>query len=105
MISGACVCVPSEHMRLNNTSQFIREKNINWAFLTPSFARTLSPEDVPNLELLLLAGEPVGYDLFDRWFGRLRLINGWGPAETVSTILPRLSRFLSGPGRVAVGYI
>lgn len=85
LISGACVCVPSEDARLNDIGRFIRDKSINWAFLTPSFARTLAPEDVPGLELLLLAGEPVGYDRFNRWFGRVRLINGWGPAETVST--------------------
>lgn len=101
LISGACVCVPSEDARLNNIGRFIRDKKINWAFLTPSFARTLSPEDVPGLELLLLAGEPVGYDLFSKWFGRVRLINGWGPAETVSTYFfhskssPAFSVFLS----------
>nr|POF13537.1 nonribosomal peptide synthetase easa [Quercus suber] len=82
LIAGACVCVPSEHMRMNGLKEFILDMQINWAFLTPAFARTLRPEDVPSLELLLLAGEAVGRDVFDRWFGRVRLINGWGPAET-----------------------
>nr|POE50466.1 cyclochlorotine synthetase [Quercus suber] len=82
LIAGACICVPSEHTRMNGLKEFINEKQINWAFLTPAFARTLSPDDVPSLELLLLAGEAVGQDVFDRWFGRVRLINGWGPAET-----------------------
>jgi amino acid adenylation domain-containing protein len=82
LISGACICVPSEHTRLNDLKRFIHDMEITWAFLTPSFARTLNPDDVPSLRLLLLAGEAVGRDVFDMWFGRVRLINGWGPAET-----------------------
>ena len=82
LISGACLCVPSEEIRMNGLKEFMRDTKVNWAYMTPSFARTLRPEDVPNLELLLLAGEAVPRDVFDTWFGRVRLINGWGPAET-----------------------
>ncbi|EAW20684.1 putative nonribosomal peptide synthase [Aspergillus fischeri NRRL 181] len=82
LISGACLCVPSESTRMNSITDFIRDMNINWAFLTPAFVRTLQPSKVPSLDLLLLAGEAVGRDIFNTWFGKLRLINGWGPAET-----------------------
>lgn len=82
LIHGACLCIPSEHIRMNSLTNFIRDLGINWAFLTPSFARTTKPEDVPSLKLLLFAGEAVGRDVFDNWFGKVRLVNGWGPAET-----------------------
>ncbi|GAM86382.1 nonribosomal peptide synthetase [Dothideomycetidae sp. 11243] len=82
LISGACLCVPSEHTRMNGLREFIAEQRINWAFLTPAFARTIKPTEVPSLELLLLAGEAVSRDILDTWFGHVRLINGWGPAET-----------------------
>lgn len=82
LISGACLCVPSEDTRMNSIKEFINNYNVNWAFMTPSFARTLSPADIPGIELLLLAGEAVGQDIFETWFGKVRLINGWGPAET-----------------------
>lgn len=82
LISGACICVPSEETRLTGLVDFINEARVNWAFLTPSFARTLDPGHIPGLDLLLLAGEAVGHDVFHQWFGRVRLINGWGPAET-----------------------
>ena len=82
LISGACLCVPSEETRMNGLKEFMRDTNVNWAFMTPSFARTLRPEDVPSLELLLLAGEAVPRDVFDTWIGKVRFINGWGPAET-----------------------
>ncbi|KAL7925987.1 hypothetical protein ACQKWADRAFT_329035 [Trichoderma austrokoningii] len=82
LLSGACICVPSEETRLHGLVDFIRSMKVNWAFLTPSFIRTLQPVDVPSLELVLLAGEAVPRDVFDLWFGKVRLINGWGPAET-----------------------
>lgn len=63
LISGACVCVPSEHTRLNGLEDFINEMEISWAYLTPSFIRTIDPNDIPNLELLLLAGEAVPRDV------------------------------------------
>ncbi|PHH66871.1 hypothetical protein CDD81_5223 [Ophiocordyceps australis] len=81
LISGACICVPSEHQRLNDLSSFVAESRANWAYLTPSFSRILSPTDVPGLEVLMFAGEAVGTDHLAKWFGRLRLINAWGPSE------------------------
>lgn len=82
LISGACHCVPSEEARMNGLKEFIRDKNVTWAFLTPTFAATLRPEDVPSLEFLLFIGEAVSRDLLDTWFGKLRLVNAWGPAES-----------------------
>ncbi|KAK7216380.1 hypothetical protein V2G26_004383, partial [Clonostachys chloroleuca] len=88
LISGASIFVPSEHDRMNKLSEFIKKNSINWAWLTPSFIRTITPEEVPSLELVALAGEAVGRDILDAWFGKVRLLNGWGPAETclVSTL-------------------
>lgn len=82
LISGACLCVPSEESRMNDLASFILEKNVNWAYMTPTLAQTIRPEDVPGLELLSLGGEPVSRDLLETWFGHVRLINAWGPTET-----------------------
>ena len=65
---------------MNGIVDFIREKKVNWAYLTPAYIRTIRPADVPGLELLLLCGEALSQDIFELWFGKLRLINGWGPA-------------------------
>lgn len=81
LISGACICVPSEHQRMNDLPRFVAESRANWSFLTPSFARILSPSDVPSLEFLLLGGEAVGKDHLAKWVGHVRLINAWGPSE------------------------
>ncbi|KAM0254012.1 hypothetical protein ACHAQJ_006982 [Trichoderma viride] len=81
-IAGACIYVPSEETRMNGLVEYIRTKNINWIYSTPSFSRTLNPDNLPDLQLLLLAGETVSRDVLETWFGKVRLINGWGPAET-----------------------
>jgi amino acid adenylation domain-containing protein len=82
LISGGCLCIPSDEARLNGLVDFINTKRINWAFLTPAFVRILKPAQVPDLKNLLLAGEAVGQDIVEEWLGKVRLINGWGPAET-----------------------
>ena len=81
LFAGSCVCVPSEDTRMNNLTGFIRDADVNWVILTPQFARTLQPSDVPNLEMMLIGGEAIGQDLIDNWADKLRLFSGWGPAE------------------------
>lgn len=81
LLSGACLYIPSDESRMNNLPEYIRQHQIDWSFQTPSAARLLSPEEVPQLKNLLLAGEAVGQDLLDTWVGRVQLWNGWGPSE------------------------
>lgn len=82
LITGACICIPSWDMQMNSLATYITEARVTWALLTPSFARTLRPDDVPSLEVLLLVGEAPSRDLFESWFDKLRLINAWGPTES-----------------------
>jgi amino acid adenylation domain-containing protein/thioester reductase-like protein len=82
LISGACIFIPSEHTRMNGLKQFITEHRINSLWLTPSFIRTLSPEQVPTVDFVFLAGEAIPRDVFTTWCTKVRLWNGWGPAET-----------------------
>lgn len=82
LITGATVCIPSDDDRTGDLAVFINSANVNWAYLTPSFARTLNIEELPTLELLIVCGEAPNRDVLDQFYGRVRLLNGWGPAET-----------------------
>ncbi|PNP39600.1 hypothetical protein TGAMA5MH_08416 [Trichoderma gamsii] len=82
LLAGGCVCIPSWAMQMTSLATYIREAKVTFSFLTPSFARTISPEDVPCLETLILGGEAIGRDVFEKWFGKLRLFSAWGPTET-----------------------
>jgi amino acid adenylation domain-containing protein len=83
LISGACICVPSETARLTNLEEFINTTAVNWADLTPTFARTIDSNKIQKLQCLVVGGEPAGQDTIKKWVGnKTRLINVWGPAET-----------------------
>ncbi|GFP57555.1 nonribosomal peptide synthetase lcsA [Trichoderma asperellum] len=81
LLTGACVCIPSWDTQMNGLTQYICDAQVTWAMLTPSFARTIQPDSVPCLQMLMLVGEAVGRDVFELWFGKIRLLNGWGPTE------------------------
>jgi len=84
LMFGGCLCIPDDFTRLNNISDFMNEKKVNWAFFAPSFARLMDPVALPCLKTIILGGEAPGKDNIERWSGRpgLELIVTYGPAET-----------------------
>lgn len=84
LVHGGCLCIPDDFTRLNDIAGFIAEKQVNWAFFAPSFARLMNPATVPGLETVVLGGEAPGKDNIERWSGRpgLELIVTYGPAES-----------------------
>ncbi|KAJ6182276.1 hypothetical protein N7485_000918 [Penicillium canescens] len=91
LVEGGCVCVPSKEDRLGRTAGVMRDLNANWACLTPSFLRSIKPEDIPQLRTLLLAGEPVQQDSLDTWRSRVTMINMYGASEASVCVTGDLS--------------
>ncbi|KAH5402212.1 hypothetical protein HBI32_167770 [Parastagonospora nodorum] len=81
LMLGACVCIPSESERLNDTAGAINRLGVNWSFFTPSMARLLTPAEIPGLKTLSLGGELVREDVFNTWKDHARVTNSYGPAE------------------------
>ncbi|KAF4990913.1 hypothetical protein FDECE_14205 [Fusarium decemcellulare] len=81
LLSGGCLCIPSEEDRKSRLVHCFNSGRIDCAWLTPTVIRTLSPEEVPNLKMLWSIGEPIASDAARTWGKSLRLINGWGPCE------------------------
>jgi amino acid adenylation domain-containing protein/non-ribosomal peptide synthase protein (TIGR01720 family) len=81
LMHGGCVCVPSEHERMDDLAGAIVRMDVNWLFLTPTVAHLLQPEQVPNLKVLALGGEIISQDLIDRWSTKVTLINSYGASE------------------------
>lgn len=80
LVSGGCVCMPSEEDRLNDLAGAMTRLNINQASLTPTVASLLSPRAV-KLETLSLGGEALTQELINTWADSVRLINVYGPTE------------------------
>lgn len=81
LMTGGCICVPSETDRLNDLAGAVARLEANWMHLTPSVARTLKPVEVPGLDLLVLSGEAMQADNVQTWSDAVHLINAYGPAE------------------------
>ncbi|KAG5971521.1 D-lysergyl-peptide-synthetase subunit 1 [Claviceps cyperi] len=90
---GGCVCVPSEEERTGNLAQAAERMKVNWALWTPTVARLFKPEEFPHLETLVYAGEALSPTDLETWCDRLRLIQGYGPAECslISTVTDPLT--------------
>ncbi len=81
LIYGGCVCVPSEEDRIGSFTSVMNTMNVNWVLFTPSVASLITPDDVPALQTLAFGGEAVTQENINRWIGRVRLFNCYGPAE------------------------
>ncbi|KAL3421547.1 hypothetical protein PVAG01_07993 [Phlyctema vagabunda] len=92
---GAVLCmVPFERM-LGELAEVINEMQVTRLFLTPTVARLIQPEQVPQVEGIYLAGEPVTADLVATWASHCIVMNCYGPTEV---------SILSVAGKLEVGY-
>ncbi|KAL4995961.1 hypothetical protein BDV10DRAFT_187567 [Aspergillus recurvatus] len=81
LVSGGTVCVPSEADRMSNLAGIMRDMNVNFANLTSTVARLLTPEQVPSLKLLVLAGEQIQDAVVETWYKYADVLNVYGPTE------------------------
>ncbi|KAL2864077.1 uncharacterized protein BJX67DRAFT_384078 [Aspergillus lucknowensis] len=81
LMKGACICIPSDLERMNNVASAINRMEANYAFLTPTVANLLRPEQVPTLRTLTLGGEAPTRENIRTWADNLNLILCYGPAE------------------------
>ncbi|KAH8891594.1 amino acid adenylation [Thozetella sp. PMI_491] len=81
LIFGGCVCIPSEHDRMNNLSGAIVALQANHLLCTPQIASHLRPDDLPCLKTLLVGGELMLQEVFDTWVDRVNFLQLYGPAE------------------------
>ena len=93
LCAGTCVCIPSEEERLNDIAGAMGRLRVNFANLTPTVARLLDPDLLPDLRTLLLGGEALQDIDVTKWASRVNLKAGYGPSECSprSTINPRLT--------------
>lgn len=89
---GGCVCVPSDQDRMNDLARVMNDMKVDWAYLTPTVATLIQPDQV-TLATLCLGGEAARQENVAAWAEHTHLINIYGPAETTiwSTALTGLT--------------
>ena len=104
VVSGQCLCIPSEMERKNDVSGSMIKLQANFACLTPSTARMIDPAKVPELKTLILAGEVPTTGDYLRWAPAVELQNAYGPAECTPLATTTVRRnTTSKPGNIGVG--
>ncbi|KAH1432679.1 Nonribosomal peptide synthetase 1, partial [Aspergillus fumigatus] len=88
LMTGGCVCVPSDEERMNDLSGAIRRLNANFISCPPSVSNTIQPESVPSVKTVVMGGEKMTASHIDRWGDRF-VINAYGPSE--STVMATMS--------------
>ncbi|KAL5361451.1 nonribosomal peptide synthase [Aspergillus floccosus] len=81
LAAGGCVCIPFDDHRLNGLEGAITAMEINWAVLTPSAARTLSPLAIPTLRIVILKGETASLADLQMWTPHVELHVAYGRTE------------------------
>ncbi|KAM0438114.1 hypothetical protein ACHAQK_006845 [Fusarium lateritium] len=81
LTTGACLCVPSEEMRMTDLPGAMNSLGATWAFLTPSLANMQDPSKFTTLQTLVCGGEAMSAETITKWADKVELMNGYGPAE------------------------
>jgi amino acid adenylation domain-containing protein len=82
-------------------TDFLAARHITHVTLPPSVLATLPVTPLPDLSMLVCAGEAVPEYLVDRWSPGRLMFNAYGPTET--TVWATLAHVSAGGGKPAIG--
>ncbi|KAI0548950.1 hypothetical protein F4679DRAFT_548418 [Xylaria curta] len=86
LISGSCLCVPSDHELMNDVAGAASRMRANYANFTPSVVSHLNLEAASCIKTLVLGGEALTADVIAAWAPRVDvLLGGYGPSEVCPT--------------------
>lgn len=80
---GMTLCAASNDVLFRDIEKLINTLNISHLSMTPSLAALVQPKNVPNVNFLVCAGEPMSAKVFESWMNR-GLHQGYGPSETTN---------------------
>ncbi|KAF7115857.1 hypothetical protein CNMCM5793_003600 [Aspergillus hiratsukae] len=99
---GGTVCIPSDDDRRDCLPQAMADLRVDWAMITPTVLRTLTPGGVPSLATMVLAGEPPHPTQLRLWAASVHLMVAYGLSEW-SGIFSVSERVV--PGKLDKGHI
>ncbi|MFD6859888.1 non-ribosomal peptide synthase/polyketide synthase [Rhodococcus sp. NPDC060090] len=98
---ASLVIVPPGVYGGDDLAAALRAHRVDHAFITPTALASLDPAQVPDLQVLLVAGEACPPELVDRWADGHRMIDAYGPTE--ATIMTSLTDPLRAGQPVTIG--
>jgi amino acid adenylation domain-containing protein len=82
-------------------ADFLRDRRITHVTLPPSVLATLPAAPLPDLAVLVCAGEALPGPLAEQWLAGRRMFNAYGPTET--TVWATVAELAAGGGRPPIG--
>ena len=80
---GMCLCAAPNDVLFRDIEKFVAQTRITHLSSTPSLAAMILPKKVPEVKMLVTAGEPMNSRVFESWAG-MGLKQGYGPSETTN---------------------
>ncbi|KAF9772216.1 non-ribosomal peptide synthetase nps2 [Fusarium sp. DS 682] len=80
--AGMCLCSGTNDTILEDIERSIRDFGITHLSMTPTVATLVNPSNVPGVEFLVTAGEPMTQSVHEKW--QRQLWQGYGPSETTN---------------------
>lgn len=85
LITGGCVCVPSEAERMDDLTGAINRYRVSMVDLTPSVAALVDYADTKTLDNVVLGGEMATHILTGKGENEIRFMNSYGLTECAIT--------------------
>jgi amino acid adenylation domain-containing protein len=82
-------------------ADFLRDRHISHVTLPPSVLATLPDMELPDLAVLVCAGEALPEHLAEQWLPGRRVFNAYGPTET--TVWATVAELTAGGGKPSIG--
>ena len=80
--TGMSLCAAENDVLFRDLEFAIRTMEVTHLSLTPTVAALIEPKNVPRVEFLVTAGEPMTLSVLDKWDSLL--FQGYGPSETTN---------------------
>lgn len=84
LTQGAHLCLAPDEAKQDLTAlaTWLRGNGVSIMTLPPALVRTLPPASLAGLQTLITAGEEADREVVERYRGKLRYLNAYGPTET-----------------------
>lgn len=99
LVLGGCICIPSEDARLNKPAQYARESRATVTLSAPTIMQALGQEEIPEMKIISLGGEPITAEVVDTWKDQAQVFNGYGPAECTICAMHPVEKNTQGEGQ------
>jgi len=84
LLNGAALYIPGRDVigDYERFEEYMQRNQVTTATLPPFYASQLNPGQLQSLQRLITAGSAPSSGFVDKWIGRVKYINAYGPTET-----------------------